>query len=1055
MNINAASGNSYVNAPSSNRGFHGLASGLDTDSIVESMLAGTQAKIDKQNGLKQQIEWKQEIYRDIISQLNTFQSQFFDPYAANSLKNPSFFNAMVAGGSFKAFSATATSSAATGNTSIEVRRLASKTTLTSGSAVSGKLNLNISESALNELVNKELGDSASYTAKFKVGEKEISVDLRDVFVENNNFKTYSSESARDLAIEEKLNKALSSEGVAARVKDGKLELSSKDKVNITVSAESGSNALKKLGLTANQSSSVSSAGASVLGGTIDDSHTFDFKVNLDGFEKDVKLDMRSFVKDGKVNLDKFAEQMQEKINKAHGNGQISVLKTQNGFELSVSSGRKVMIMGNAAELEALGVKNGQSNRIGLNGSLKDLYFSEPLQGSSFKFSINGVKFSFDENATMGEVMDAVNRSSAGVRMVYNAQSDKFTLEASESGAGRSITMTQEEGNLLTAIFGGGADGSLTTGNTIGSKKLSVNSIGAKSPLTDDEFKIGEGVLHLNINGKDLDISIPKKKEGTYTKKEVIDELNKGLKEKLGSDAVSFKEDGSISVTDGSIVTVKSDYTGDLNDTELVKKAALAGDLGLAVFGQKEASNKVTGDTTLKDLGIKINGKDGAALAESTKLSDLEKLTGGVLKFEDGAIRASKNGAEGGDISKVLTDKATIKELFKVDELKFETSSKNAAVYNEGQNAIVSINGLVTERASNNFEVNGLNISLKETTGQLKKAYVKLDASGKPELDSSGNQIIEFPPQGTYIDENGDLIDEKTKTQVLDSNGQPIHYPRWEYVGTRGERISQDGYILDAKGQKGEKADPSMYTFTGSAEKVEVSRDTDKIVEGVKQFVDAYNKIVKTLRDYMDEDADYKKYPPLTEAQKKEMSEKEIKLWEEKAKKGLIRKDSTIENFLQSMRVAMYEKPAGSSIAIYDLGIETGDWESQGQLVFSKDGEAKLRKMIESNPDEVMKLFTDPVDGLATKLNDILDKTAKVSSGSPGALVTLAGVKGKASEKSNTLNDRLKEVENKISNLKRSYEKEKNRYWKQFNAMEQLIANMSAQSSWLTQQMGQF
>ena len=45
----------------------GLVSGMDTEEMVEKMLSGTQAKIDKQTGLQQQLEWKQEIYR--LSQL--------------------------------------------------------------------------------------------------------------------------------------------------------------------------------------------------------------------------------------------------------------------------------------------------------------------------------------------------------------------------------------------------------------------------------------------------------------------------------------------------------------------------------------------------------------------------------------------------------------------------------------------------------------------------------------------------------------------------------------------------------------------------------------------------------------------------------------------------------------------------------------------------------------------------------------------------------------------------------------------------------------------------
>ena len=121
------------------------------------------------------------------------------------------------------------------------------------------------------------------------------------------------------------------------------------------------------------------------------------------------------------------------------------------------------------------------------------------------------------------------------------------------------------------------------------------------------------------------------------------------------------------------------------------------------------------------------------------------------------------------------------------------------------------------------------------------------------------------------------------------------------------------------------------------------------------------------------------------------------------------------------------------------------------MVFSTDGEARLRQILESDPTAVEQLFCDPVNGLATKMNTILDKTAKTSSGSPGELVKLAGVKGKATETDNTLNTRLKEIDEKIAALKRTYEKEKTRYWNQFNTMEQVISNMSAQSSWLLQQ----
>ena len=56
--MSSISSSSTYSVSSGNR-MAGLASGMDTDSMVEQMLSGTQNKIDKQEGLKQQLTWKQ------------------------------------------------------------------------------------------------------------------------------------------------------------------------------------------------------------------------------------------------------------------------------------------------------------------------------------------------------------------------------------------------------------------------------------------------------------------------------------------------------------------------------------------------------------------------------------------------------------------------------------------------------------------------------------------------------------------------------------------------------------------------------------------------------------------------------------------------------------------------------------------------------------------------------------------------------------------------------------------------------------------------------------
>ena len=188
----------------------------------------------------------------------------------------------------------------------------------------------------------------------------------------------------------------------------------------------------------------------------------------------------------------------------------------------------------------------------------------------------------------------------------------------------------------------------------------------------------------------------------------------------------------------------------------------------------------------------------------------------------------------------------------------------------------------------------------------------------------------------------------------------------------------------------------------------------------------------------------------TDAQKKEMSDREIELWEEKAKTGLVRRDSTVQAFLSEMRSIMYTTPEDSDIALYNIGIETGNYKDKGKLVLN---ETALREALETDPAAVEKLFTQAKDGLAKQLDDSLKNIANTSSGSPGELVKLAGVKGYSTEKNNSITWDILSIDERIAQLQSIYDKQKERYWSQFNAMEQALANMTAQSGYLQSQFG--
>lgn len=230
--------------------------------------------------------------------------------------------------------------------------------------------------------------------------------------------------------------------------------------------------------------------------------------------------------------------------------------------------------------------------------------------------------------------------------------------------------------------------------------------------------------------------------------------------------------------------------------------------------------------------------------------------------------------------------------------------------------------------------------------------------------------------------------------------------------------------------------------------IDTTRNTDKILDAVTAFVNDYNKLIGDLNALINEASSYKSYPPLTSAQKAEMSEKEIELWEAKAKTGLIRRDDTITNLLSNMRSILYTRMDDSKYALYDLGINTGDWQNKGKLVLDNPPTALLNAL-ENDPAGVERLFNYESEGLAVQLNQLINGAAKISSGSPGTLVRLAGAA--SLNRKSSIDQQVDDIDEGLDRLQEMYDKERNRYWKQFNTMEKLISEMNSMSSWLSSQ----
>lgn len=227
-------------------------------------------------------------------------------------------------------------------------------------------------------------------------------------------------------------------------------------------------------------------------------------------------------------------------------------------------------------------------------------------------------------------------------------------------------------------------------------------------------------------------------------------------------------------------------------------------------------------------------------------------------------------------------------------------------------------------------------------------------------------------------------------------------------------------------------------------------DTDTIFNTIKSFVDKYNEAIESINKKLTEGKE-RAFTPLTEEQKKDMEEKEIELWEGKAKSGLLRSDSVLSSSLISMRMALYSPVSGVNQKfdiLSEIGITTSkNYKENGKLEINEEA---LKNAITSNPEEVFQLFNK-------------SGTSFDSKGLAGRLrETIKGTIGKIEEKAGnefrmpnqySLGKEMNRMDDQISKFNQRLADIENRYWREFNAMDSAMSKYNSQFSMLMGSMG--
>lgn len=508
------SGSSIYGARSANI-ISGLASGMDTESMIESLVSGMKTKINVQKQKQQKLLWQQEAYRSISDKLVSISNKYTSYSSATNLMSTGFFqpSTITTAGKY------ADMISATGNSNSNVR-IKEVTQLAQTESVSFKglkdvQSVNNKKISASKEVNLsgdvDVSNLAGKYLSFQYGNKSFSItfdsnkdykNLDDVVKEINSQLDNTS-----ISLSGGGSIKMSAKVQASKTSDGKLEFKFSDP-NETNTLEllgsSSTDALNALKLTGGSKltsssdtitsseevkpehlSTQQSAGA-VLADT-------SMRVTYNGTtatikmpEKDSEAYNKIFSSTSSNSANEMQKYLQTQLDQAFGYGRVTVgndssngkfkptFTVQNESDtLSFDSGSLNLV----GQSGVFGLERGASNRVNTGKTLGELYGTIDTNGKTtikgmtdngktdtngkalYDFEINGVKIGeYTADTSLATIMSDINKNTqAGVKVSYSKASDQFVFTSTHGGAGGKVEIagnaSSGKENLAAKLFG--------------------------------------------------------------------------------------------------------------------------------------------------------------------------------------------------------------------------------------------------------------------------------------------------------------------------------------------------------------------------------------------------------------------------------------------------------------------------------------------------------------------------------------------------------------------------------------------------------------------------
>ncbi|KEI81830.1 flagellar hook protein FliD [Clostridium botulinum] len=711
---------------------------------------------------------------------------------------------------------------------------------------------------------------------------------------------------------------------------------------------------------------------------------------------------------------------------------------------------------------------------------------------SGSYSLKVIELASKAEAISDKAINIKTLSEGDYGIKIDASNNKIVIDGNE------ITLSESKYNNASDIAAEINSKINEDGSTLKDKVKAVVKDG--SIKIENLFKIDDTnkELKVTVDGKEYTAELTK---GNFTLEELTDSINSKLKVAKDADGNVLPEDKGVKASlsaDGKSIEFAGTTAQPNYSVAGVNLGGTTGGTGITGTDVTVAGNSITyakeiiegfNDTFNVQIGTDSSKQVKLAAGTINTVADLatklnDAFTNSALDttltatVKDGKIVLSSNSDKQviitGESGKSATSLLGLSDRY---EMSMSTNEKMSNIVNEAVE----------------FEINGVNFKYDFTSTGAEKdktiSQILADITDKANVQASYSEITKsFTLRSKEEGATQNIKCEDKSGSFVSSILGSSTTAKGKDAKIELKTPNNSTATTIIKPSNNFTIDGVNYNIAGAKKDEEISFSLDGNVEDsfnkIKGFIDDYNKLIDELQKKTSEKK-YRKYEPLTEEQKKEMKENDIKLWEEKAKSGILRNDSNIENMLSTLRRAFFDSVEGSGLSLKELGLTTSkDYTEGGKIVFDQaldkngnNGEARLKKLLKEEPDKVFKIFSqestsypsysadltlterqirNKEEGIFQRINDIFKdytRTSRSASGKRGILVDKAGIEGTVSAIDNILYKDLEKREKAIQDMESKLIERENKYYIQFAQLEKYINQANSQASWLAQQLG--